>query len=80
MKESNMKFVAKIQDDKGNEASFSTNDKASVDALVMYVAAAAKSEGLERFRNDGAVVVQDSEGNEIARADKSSNWTLVARS
>lgn len=73
-----MKLVAKIRDDNGNEASFSTDDQASIEALVMYVAAAAKSEGFERFKSDGAVVVQDAEGNEIARADSRSNWSLPA--
>ena len=71
-----MKFVAKIHDDNGNEASFRTDDHTSLEALVMYVAAAAKSEGFERFKKDGAVVVHDSDGNEIARADNRTNWSL----
>lgn len=72
-----MKFIAKIQDDNGNEASFGASDEASIKALVEYVAAAAKSEGFERFKNDGAVVVQDIDGNEIARADNRTNWSLA---
>lgn len=73
-----MKFIAKIHDDNGNEASFSTDDQASIEALVMYVAAAAKSEGFERFKNDGAVIIHDIEGNEIGRADNRTNWSLPA--
>lgn len=76
--EFNVKFIAKIHDDNGNEASFGPTDEASVKALVMYVAAAANSEGFERFKSDGAVIVQDIEGNEIDRADNRTNWSLPA--
>lgn len=75
-----MKFITKIHDDNGNEASFGADDEASIKALLMYVAAAAKSKGFERFKTDGAVVVQDSEGKEIARADNRTDWSLPALS
>ncbi|WP_157659868.1 hypothetical protein [Burkholderia ubonensis] len=74
-----MKYGLRLIDDNGNTAEYQASNWASVATLASIVKAAAATEGFERFARDGALVVHDESGNEVAHADGRSGWTLPRR-